>query len=102
MSLQGMETLSAASVVDLPQGAGFGLEQPGQLGGGAAEVGGRRLRVHRVRFEDVEGLGDDGGEVVMAGADHDPAAAATRLPEQAGRLVAADGAADCQRQLDAE
>src|SRR5436309_3340762 len=97
-----MESRRLALLVDEPQRAGFGPEQPGPLRGRAAERGGRRFGVHRTGREDVERLGEDRGEVVVLGADDDPAALATCLPEEAGALARLDRTADPQRQLQAK
>ena len=70
--------------VDAVEGGGGVLEQFDQLAGGGAEVGGGGLHVVFVRGDGIEGLGEEGGEVVVAGIDDDAPAAAAGLPEIAG------------------
>src|SRR4051794_12347068 len=97
-----MEPARPAMLVDELERAGLDLEQPRQLRGGAAQRIGRRSEVHLVGREYVEGLGEDGGEILVLGADDDPTAVTARLPEETGDLGRHDRSADLQRQLQAE
>ena len=97
-----MEASRSPPLVDEPERAGFSLEEPGQLRWGAAERGRCGSRVVAVRVEEVERLGEDGGEVAVLGRDGDPPPSASRLPERARVLVESGRAADLERQVEAE
>jgi hypothetical protein len=78
------------------------LDELDQLRGRRAESLGRQLDVASSASDRVEGLGEDGGEVVVPGAYADPPARASRLPERAGLRVRLVRQADLQRQVQAE
>ncbi len=57
--------------VERGEGAGFRLEELDELGSRAAELGRGRAGVMTAGLEDVEGLGQQRGEVVVLGVDDD-------------------------------
>ena len=91
-----------ALVVDEPQGAGFGLQQPGQLRRRATEHGGGRLGVDRVAARTSRASARIAGKSSCSGLT------TIRPPRQRdcqrglGGCSGADGPADLQGQVEAE
>ncbi len=95
-----MKIPSGSARVHCGEGPWFVAEEVDELGRRTAEGFGGALGVVVVLDDLIEGLGEDRGEVVVAGADEQFAAPASGSPEVAGCLQR--GVADLDRQEQAE
>jgi hypothetical protein len=76
--------LGSAGEVEGGEGGGVVLDELDELAGGDGEAFGGAGGVEGVIVEDVEGLGEEGGEVVVFGVAGDGAAAEAGTPECGG------------------
>ncbi len=99
---KGSEAEPVPVFIEPREDVGLGLEELRQLRRSAAEHSRGGLQVEGVGIEHVEGLGQEGREVVVLGIDVDPAGAAPRLPEEARARSRLDRSPDLPRQAQAK
>ncbi len=101
-----MQASLAAMMVENRQGSRLALEEFDQLGRRASQRSGGTFRVPASRSQDIEGLGQKRGKVVVFGAHDDASRFAPPLPQRArlraGWLAERDREAKLQRQVEAE
>ena len=101
-SVDRVQPESGAGLVDLEEGPGLVLEELCKLRRRAAERARRQLSCPWRRVQAVERLGDQGGEVVVLGADGELSSSAPRPPKVARGSTRLDGPAKLEREVEAE
>ncbi len=83
-SPQGTQSAQLPGIVHLEHCRRFTLQEPNELRPGDSKGMGGSCLIMVSGFELIEGLGQEGGKIVMLRADLDPSRLASRLPKQTG------------------